>query len=216
MLDAVPWSLTVLAAMSGVLHVRAEYRSARRQIYFFKPLTVLCIIAVAFILPGPADARYRTAILVGLFCSIAGDVFLMLPGDRFLPGLASFLLAHLVYLVAFTSGVAFGAAPPLLLPYAVLGAAMLWLLWARLGSLRGPVVVYLGVIVLMAWQAASRAAALGSCGAMLAAIGAALFVLSDASLAWNRFYRPFRAAQAVILSTYYAAQLLIAWSVGGG
>jgi len=211
----VPLTLAALVAISGASHVRAEYRGARRQIYLFKPLTVLCIIAVAIILPGPPDARYRTAILAGLICSIVGDVFLMLPGDRILPGLGSFLLAHLAYLVAFTTGVAFGAAPAWLFPYAAIGVAMLWLLWARLGSLRGPVVVYLGVIVLMAWQAASRAATLGSTSAMLAAVGAALFVLSDASLAWNRFYRPFRAAQAAILSTYYAAQLLIAWSVAG-
>lgn len=208
------WLLTTLAALCGALHVRAEYREPKRQVYLFKPLTVLFIIAIALTIPGQPSERYRAAILAGLVCSIAGDVFLMLPGDRFLPGVASFLLAHLAYLVAFTTDAPFGAAPLLLLPFAALGAAMLVLLWPRLGTMRGPVVIYLAVIVAMAWQATSRAATLGSHGALLAAAGAALFVLSDAALALNRFRRPFSAAQAVILPTYYAAQLLIAWSVG--
>jgi uncharacterized membrane protein YhhN len=43
----------------------------------------------------------------------------------------------------------------------------------------------------------------------LFAIGALLFCLSDGVLAWNRFARPFHAAQFVILTTYYSAQILI-------
>lgn len=213
MMIALP--LTALAVISGALHVRAEYRGTRRQVYFFKPLTVLCIFAIALTIPGAPVGRYRAAVLAGLICSIAGDVFLMIPADRFLPGVASFLLAHLAYIAAFTDGVPFGAEPLWLIPFAVLGAAMLVLLWPRLGAMRGPVVVYLAVIVAMAWQAAGRAVTLGSHSALLAAAGASLFVISDTALALNRFRRPFRTAQAVILPTYYAAQLLIAWSVGG-
>lgn len=214
-MPVVPLLLTALAALTGALHIRAEYRGPKWQVYLCKPLTLALVIALALTMPGLPSERYRVAVLVGLACSMAGDTFLMLPKDLFLPGLASFLLAHLAYLVAFTTAVPFGAAPLLLLPFAVVGAAMLWRLWPRLGPMRGPVVVYLAVIVAMAWQAAGRAAALGSRSTLLAALGAALFVLSDATLALNRFQRPFRAAQAVILSTYYAAQLLIAWSVAG-
>jgi len=39
-----------------------------------------------------------------------------------------------------------------------------------------------------------------------------LFLASDSVLAVDRFVKPFRAAQAVILSTYFAAQALIALS----
>jgi uncharacterized membrane protein YhhN len=207
------WALTALAALSGALHVRAEYRGPRTRVYVFKPLTIVCVLALALTVAEPVSAPYRLAIAAGLVCSLAGDVFLMLPGDRFLPGVASFLLAHLAYLAAFTRDAAFGAFRLLLVPYALVGAVMLLLLWRRLGAMRLPVLVYLVVIVVMAWQAASRAVQLGSNGALLAAAGAALFVASDASLALNRFRRPFRAAQALILTTYYAAQLLIAWSV---
>ena len=40
-------------------------------------------------------------VVVGLVCSLAGDVFLMLPEERFVEGLVSFLLAHIAYVVAF-------------------------------------------------------------------------------------------------------------------
>jgi uncharacterized membrane protein YhhN len=40
-------------------------------------------------------------------------------------------------------------------------------------------------------------------------LGALLFCASDGVLAWNRFHRPFQAAQGIILTTYYSAQVLI-------
>jgi uncharacterized membrane protein YhhN len=48
--------------------------------------------------------------------------------------------------------------------------------------------------------------------ACLAGVGAILFTISDTTLAVNHFLRRFRWAQVAILSTYYAAQTLIAWS----
>jgi len=42
---------------------------------------------------------------------------------------------------------------------------------------------------------------------------AVLFVISDSALAINRFRGRYRSAQALILSTYFAAQWLIARSV---
>ena len=40
--------------------------------------------------------------LAGLLFSLVGDVSLMLPNERFIQGLVSFLVAHLCYIVAFT------------------------------------------------------------------------------------------------------------------
>jgi len=210
-----PIVLTAAAVLTGALHVRAEYRGPRRLVYLFKPLTTVLILTLALTTAVPVSATYRAAIIIGLVCSLAGDVFLMLPKDRFLPGVASFLMAHVAYLVGFTTDVPFGVMPLLLVPCALLGAAMLGLLWRGLGSMRVPVIVYLVVILAMLWQAVTRGVVLGTTGAWLAAVGAAVFVVSDSALALDRFRKPYRAAQAVILPTYYAAQLLIAWSVAG-
>ena len=76
-----------------------------------------------------------------------------------------------------------------------------------------PVLVYVLTIGVMAWQAAERWARAEDASALLALVGALFFVVSDSALAMNRFRKPFRSAQALVLSTYYTAQWLIALSV---
>jgi uncharacterized membrane protein YhhN len=137
----------------------------------------------------------------------------MLPGDRFVAGLASFLVAHLAYLYAFAGGRPAASAPGLLVVVAVVAGVVLALLWPGLGRLRVPVLFYVGVIALMAWSALARGWELRTAAALLGAAGAALFMASDALLALDRFRAPIRGAQALIMTTYVAAQWLIAMSV---
>ena len=180
--------------------------------YVFKPLaTALLLLLVA---AGPSgSSSYARAILAGLFFSLLGDVFLMLPGDRFRSGLFSFLLAHACYVFAFTRDSPFATPPlPFVLCLAA-GGAVLPTLWPGIPPrLRPHVALYVALLLVMAGQAASRAAHLHTAPALYAALGAALFVLSDSLLAWNRFRRPFPAAQALIHATYFPAQWLIAIS----
>jgi uncharacterized membrane protein YhhN len=196
----------VLAAsilLVGFLAIRAHYLDdgQRWQIYVFKPLTTLLILALALSLP-PGQAEYRWAVAGGLLLSTAGDVFLMLPQDRFVAGLAGFLLAHLCYVWAFSVGVPFGAAPLLWLPFILAGGAVLAAIWPGLKpALRAPVTVYVIVIVAMAGQAAGRWHALGSALALAAAAGAGFFVVSDSILALDRFRRHFHAARAFTLGS---------------
>lgn len=203
--------------IAALLAIRAHYLEPeqRWQVYAFKPLATLLILALALGLT-PARADYQWAIAAGLLFSTAGDVFLMLPRDRFVAGLASFLVAHLCYVWAFSIGVPFGAAPLLWLPFFAAGGVVLALVWPGLKpALRAPVAVYVVVIAAMAGQATGRWYASGSAVALVAAVGAGLFVVSDAVLAIDRFRWKFRAARAVTLATYWAAQLLIALSVSG-
>lgn len=213
-----PAVLAVIAVLVAGLAIRAHYLDERRrwQTYVCKPLATLLILALALSLPA-AHAEYRWAVAVGLVFSTAGDVFLMLPRDRFVAGLASFLVAHLCFAWAFSIGVPFVANPVFWLVYLALGGGVLAFIWPGLKpALRGPVMVYVVVIAVMASLAAERWHALGSVAALAAAAGAGLFVVSDGVLAIDRFRRPFRAARAATLATYWAAQLLIALSVGAG
>jgi uncharacterized membrane protein YhhN len=205
-------ALSLLAAASALLTIRAEYRGPRLHVYVFKPLTVVFIILIALQARHATGAQYRPLVVAGLLCSLAGDVFLMLPRDRFVAGLLSFLFAHVCYMAAFASGGrtwGVWAAPPL----AAYGALMLGLLWRGLGGLKGAVAVYVFVILLMAWAALGRASSTFNEGGALAAVGALLFVASDSALAWNRFRGEFGGAQALVLATYFAAQWSIALSV---
>ncbi|MCZ7541690.1 MAG: lysoplasmalogenase [Anaerolineae bacterium] len=204
--------LSAAAALCAALTIVAKYRQSKRLEYVCKPLATLSILLIALLAEDPLTARYQALIALGLAASLAGDVFLMLP-DRFLPGLVSFLVAHLFYFAAFTLE-GRGTAPLwYLAPFALYGVLMLRWLWPHLGSLRGPVIVYMAVILLMAWQAANRWLETRQDGTLLALAGAYLFVTSDSALAVERFRGAWRSAPFWVLSTYFAAQWLIALSV---
>ncbi|NIM96588.1 MAG: hypothetical protein GTO24_00470, partial [candidate division Zixibacteria bacterium] len=103
-----PFTIILLAVASTFFHIRAEYGGPKYQVYLFKPLTMVLILLIAVVAGGTtAFWAYKLAIITGLICSLLGDVFLMLPVNRFLAGLVSFLIAHLFYISAFTSGTGF-------------------------------------------------------------------------------------------------------------
>ena len=204
--------VSALFVVSAVVAVSAARRGARRVLYVFKPLTVVLVVALALLPKFPVSDFYRYAVVAGLLCSLAGDVFLMLPADRFVQGLACFLAAHACYVAAFASGGGRAWHVWSLLPFAVYGGVMWLVLSPRLGGMRAPVAVYVGAILLMAWLAASRWSLTRGAGSGLALAGACLFVVSDSALALDRFRGRFRGAQALTLGTYFAAQWLIALS----
>ena len=205
--------LTLLALVSAILHIRAEYRGDRRSVYLFKPLTMISIILIALQAQSRVTSFYKYMIIAGLLCSLLGDIFLMLPSDRFISGLLSFLLAHLFYIAALTSGQTSLYALRYAIPFLVYGALMLWILFPHLGKMRLPVVIYMLVILIMSWQALSRWMGTEQAGSALAFFGALLFTASDSILALNRFRGRIRHAQFYILSNYFTAQWLIALSI---
>lgn len=205
--------LSTLVLVSGLVDIVADYAGSRRVVYTFKPLTLVLLLLMAFLAPGPAPAAYRLLIAAGLVFSLGGDVLLMLPSKPFVPGLVSFLVAQLFYTAAFVTGSGFRLSLPVALPCAVYFVVLLRILLPHAGRMKLPITLYGLAIVTMVWQAAERWAAVPATGALLAAAGAVLFAISDSGLAINRFVRPFRASQAVVLGTYFVAQLLITLSV---
>lgn len=162
---------------------------------------------------GQFDSKNLFLLVAALAGSLAGDVFLMFQGF-FIPGLVSFLVAHLFYVALFKSGQRWFPHRGALAATLGVGAAMYAFLWAGglPPALRAPVAAYVLVIALMAAQAIGRATVLRDTPSLLVAIGAGFFMLSDSLLATNRFVLPLPMAQVWVLSTYYAAQALI---VGG-
>ena len=206
--------LIIGAVLCGLLAIFTDRDEQRPKIfYLLKPLTTILILAVAFVRPADSVA-YQHWILLALVLSLAGDVSLMFKSNRwFLAGLSSFLLAHLAFVAAFLSGLAH-IEPPLW-SYAVLlwGMAMLRVLWPRAGALKIPVLVYGAALAAMTLTAAARHAALDTPASLYALCGAWLFMLSDSLLGYRQFVRRYAGAQPLILTTYWAAIGLIAWSV---
>ncbi|OOG59385.1 lysoplasmalogenase [Rhodanobacter sp. C03] len=185
-----------------------------------KPLATVLILLLAWRTQPPLSVRYQRWILVGIVCSLLGDVLLMLPQDLFVPGLVAFLCGHQCFIAAFIGDSRFGARPWWLLASLAYGAINLYLLWDSIAApLRLPVIVYVVVLSSMGGQALARAwtfvrrgdAQAGS--ARRAAVGAMLFMLSDSVLAWNRFHAAIPLSSLWVLSTYYLALWWIARSV---
>lgn len=204
--------LSILAFFSAVLAILSAYQKRRLTHYLFKPLTVVLIILIALQAKHPTTPFYRQAIIAGLIFSLAGDIFLMLPEDRFIPGLVSFLFAHVFYVAAFTYESGRALSFWTLIPFLLYGGLMLRVLWPHLGKLKLPVLIYMAVILAMGWTAADRRLLTEQSGSLLAFLGAVLFIASDSALALDKFRGRFRSAQLLILSTYFTAQWLIALS----
>ena len=210
-----PWAVATF--VSACLAILAEPLEEPWLLWIFKPLTTLLIIAYAARGAGSTAAAKRW-LITGLLCSLAGDVALMWPQRGFLPGLVSFLFAHLCYLGAFTRDRPWRPGALMLLPYGVLSAPLLAVLWPGVPvELRAPVLVYVAALAAMAAAAGGRGWQLrGARGAGLASLGALgglLFVGSDGLLAFDRFHTPLPWASAGVLSSYWLAQWCIATSL---
>ena len=185
----------------------------------FKPLATLCVIAWAALGRGD-DALVKRWIVIGLVFSLAGDVALLWPVQGFLAGLVAFLLGHLSYLVALTRRVKFLASPPAFGAWAIVAASVLASLWAGVpADMRAPVLVYVTALSAMAAQATSvwlaRRGQTDAAKWRTVAIGAALFVLSDAILATDKFVGGIPRPTLWNLAIYWLGQWFIARAAVG-
>ena len=209
------WALGMAVAVSAALAIAAGVGWLEPPLLFvFKPLTTLLVIAHAWLRDGGPPV-VRRWVLSGLVLSLGGDVALLWPKEGFVPGLVSFLLAHLSYLVAFTRAAPFAARRWPFVAYALVAGGILSLLWAGVpGALRVPVVAYVLCLAAMAaqtavvWRISQRGPDAGR-GAVLA-LGGLLFVSSDALLATNKFALALPLSSLWILATYWTAQ----WCIG--
>jgi uncharacterized membrane protein YhhN len=151
-----------------------------------------------------------------LALSALGDAFLSRDGEKaFLGGLASFLVAHLLYVALFAhSGGGLGVlltSPRLFIGIviAIFAILMLVVLWPRVeATLRLPIAVYVAAILAMGLAALTLPD-------WRIILGAMLFIASDALLATEKFLLGARSTQRfwmrhAVWALYYAAQALIA------
>ena len=206
---------TALLVATGVLAVGdwvAVARGNRIAEYVLKPATMLPLIGAALAL-DPPDPTARTWFVVALICSLAGDVFLMLPDEErfFVPGLGSFLLGHLAYIVGLIAAGVTGTAiavGAVVVVTAVVIVAPAVVSGARRTDARltVPVTAYVAVISVMV------VCAIGS-AVPVAIIGAVLFYLSDLAIGWSSFVDRFPGQRLVIITTYHAAQVCLVASL---
>lgn len=219
-----PIAATLVCAAACLVLVAAEAKHARAV-----QIASKLVASAAFVVVGAGALRlghdvarvtFGQWIFVGLVFGALGDAALLGRGSRwFLAGLVAFLIGHLSYVVAIAYVVAparwFAEAGPLAAaPIAVGLGALAWL-WPRLGSMRVPVVIYVGAIVAMVVGALAmwRAGVLPAPRDTYFVIGACAFFVSDLAVARDRFVAREFSNRAWGLPAYYSGQLLIAWTV---
>jgi uncharacterized membrane protein YhhN len=211
-------SLTLIwiALLFALLDWTAVARGWRMVEYIAKPAVMVCLIAWLGVNGGWSDPLlWFTA---GLVFSLAGDIFLMLPKERFVAGLVSFLLAHVAYVMGLNT------TPIPITVVTIIIAVIVGLVSTRLflrisqglvatgnSKLKIPVLIYTIVISLMLFSAllAFVRQSWSVWAALLVGLGAVLFFLSDSMLAWNKFVNPLKYGKLLVIITYHTGQVLI-------
>lgn len=208
--------LNLLIILSMFLyHLIALHFDSKLTKYILKPGTMALIIALAIYGSG-LDTTFAKWVVVALFFSVIGDVFLMLDDRWFVHGLISFFIAHVFYIVAFWDSFGLDITSQTSIIVAV--SLFIFSLWFFLFLLRFvkeeggvklavAVASYILVISVMMWSASLA-------GSGILVVASLLFIISDAVLAYNKFRHPFRVAEHIVMVTYFTAQLLFAISVG--
>ncbi len=205
------------AALCLAILLYGELKGRSRLSLISKTIASMLFIVAALVQPHPVP-NYYTLMLAGLFLGMVGDVCLALPSDKaFTAGLVSFLLGHILYVIAFFS---FVGAAALLNP--LTGAFTLYcvgaFIWLRphLGQMLIPVTAY--VIVIGVMMSAAGAVFWGDHvpgkGAWLILTGAVLFGVSDLFVAKRRFVSDTPSTYLIGLPLYYAGQFALAFSIG--
>jgi len=158
------------------------------------------------------DHWYSRHILAGLAFSVLGDVLLIWE-EWFLHGLVAFLCAQMFYIRAFGfRPINWSAA---LVVYSILLAGLWFILPSADRPMQIGITVYGFTLMTMVWRAVSgvRLSPLTPWSKLCSCAGGLLFAFSDTCIGLNAFYAPVPYSQAVIMSTYYVAQLGISLSV---
>lgn len=200
-------------------------RSTSVDTWIFRAAAAVALAYLVLQRPYAGDVALKTSMCVllavaafrgklklfalGLLFSAAGDAFLAYDGERlFVPGLASFLVTHVLYAVVFVLATKGAAAPTsagrkaMLAIVPTFAVAYSALLWPNLGALAIPVMLYIAAIVVMTMLSLRVRA-------IEVPLGAALFMVSDSLIALEKFLWQTAWVGPLVWITYALAQLLI-------
>lgn len=180
-----------------------------------KPLLVNLLLF--YFLLHKTESKTRFLISIALGFSLLGDILLLFTGrseNYFISGLVAFLLAHIFYIIQFSRerNKNRSILKPLV-PLLIFGGLFFYFLKDNLGSMLLPVSVYMTIILMMAFFAFLRKGNVPKKSFELVFTGAILFLISDATLAIDKFHSPVRFSGILIMVTYGLAQLCIVLGV---
>ena len=195
----------------------AVARTRHRLELVAKPLVMVGLIVAASAAHLRGDVS-RPWLIAALVLGLLGDVGLAVSDDEatepdlaFMAGLGSFLLGHVCFVVTFVGagqragGVAAGLA-------IVAVVAVLVLRRVVQGAARSGGVQLAAAVSIYAAALSTMVVCGVGTGLAFTAVGAVVFMASDATLAFDRFVRPVPRAPVIVIVTYHLAQAMI---IGG-
>lgn len=218
------YGLTVLVAVSAAFFIFFKVRTKGGIVTATKALAAVSFVTLGFVALSKSPGKAGFIMLFGLVLGMVGDIFLdashVCPEEKaFLPlGMAAFAIEHIAVFCAVTAAcgfhilyfgisLAFGAVTALAVLFAVRKNM-------NFGELFYPSAIYASLLTAtMAYYILM--AVLGGLAVTLA-IGAVLFFISDFIILFILFGEKDTTKMNVFnLSTYFAAQIMYAFSLGG-
>ena len=207
-----------LFLLIGILDILFTAEGLQDYRYFSKTL-ILPVLLLYFFQSSKylAETNLRKAVVAALIFSWVGDVLLLFP-NLFLFGLGAFLMAHICYILSFKlaqfspfsiGNVNFIRLFFVNLPIYIAAAFVYYLIQPNLSEMKIPVVIYLIVIVMMVTTARERYQKTIPASFWQVFVGGVMFMISDAILAINLFFKPFPESGVLVMGTYIIAQFLI-------
>jgi uncharacterized membrane protein YhhN len=208
--------ISILYFVIGFIQIIFQNQASFYLGFIAKALIIPVLLMLLLLNINPLTNRLHGFMIAGLLFSWAGDIILEFSesnGNMFIPGLACFLIAHIMYITVFVitpgKNSILNNRILLLLPVIIYGVGLVLYLYGDLNEMKLPVIVYAIVILFMLAGAINRIDKVKKQSFLLVLAGAILFVISDSAIAINKFSYKFEFSGIVIMTTYIVAQYLI-------
>jgi uncharacterized membrane protein YhhN len=214
MLSKAEQKFTGIFAIIVIIELICDYFTNLSSLHYFtKPLIVLSLLIFFFTRSQFLNKTIRVFMILALICSLIGDVALLFDDinpNYFIIGLASFLVAHVMYVLVFLKQKDPKKSPiGFMIAMFLYALFLFYMLKGGLGDLLIPVIVYMIVILSMSTTAFLRQKYKNNTSYNWVFIGAVLFMISDSILALNKFYQPLPLSSIGIMLSYALAQYCI-------
>jgi uncharacterized membrane protein YhhN len=212
----------ILFFIVAFVEVYGEYKDNTKIEFSTKPLLMplLILFYIFGILEGSSIVRVDWLIVVALIGGWVGDVLLMQKNQEkwFLFGMIAFLINQIFYIISFFLSISsithFNPSG-----FYLLGPVLLILLFmlprfiSKAGEMKIPVLVYLIAILLMHVAAILRLAEFQGLPFIFVYIGSISFIVSDSTIAVDKWDKEIPNGRPIIMTTYILAQFYITLGV---
>ena len=185
------------------------YLDKQMMVDFAKPMLMITLFWYYY----SNAKKLNKYFVLGLFFSFLGDILLLGTGEMyFVFGLLFFLIAHVFYIIIVLKIIQITKPKEFIIagvPFLLLFLVLMNVLYAGLGSMKIPVIIYamtisfFGIVSLILYLQAKTKISL------LLLVGVLTFITSDTILALNLFYKKQSFYPLLIMMTYVLAQYLI-------